>query len=146
MFDITAIDISRDALNVATKNTVNLGAEIHLMVLDFLDEPAWQQLPGFDLIVSNPPYIKQSEDQLMSRNVLDFEPRQALFVPDHDPLLFYRKIAHFATTNLNPSGSIFLEINESLGRETTALFEKEGYKVELKKDLQGKDRMLKATQ
>lgn len=142
--DITAIDISNKALAVATKNALDLAADITFLMIDFLDETVWDQFSQFDMIISNPPYIKQSEEKEMLRNVLAFEPAMALFVPDNDPLVFYRKIARFAKKHLTPKGSIFLEINEAHGKETMRLYENEGYIVELKKDLQGKDRMLKA--
>jgi release factor glutamine methyltransferase len=141
--DITSIDVSEDALNVAKKNAAGLGTEIHFLHTDFLNEENWKQLPVFDIIVSNPPYIKQSEHSSMSKNVTAFEPSLALFVPDEDALLFYRKIALFAKTHLSKQGSVFLEINEALGKETAALYESEGYVVELRKDMQGKERMVK---
>jgi release factor glutamine methyltransferase len=142
--DITSIDVSEDALNVAKKNAAGLGTEIRFLHADFLKEENWKQLSVFDIIVSNPPYIKQSEHSSMSKHVTDFEPSLALFVPDEDALLFYRKIAQFAKTHLSKQGSVFLEINEALGKETVALYESEGYVVELRKDMQGKDRMVRA--
>jgi release factor glutamine methyltransferase len=142
--DITSIDVSEDALGVAKKNAVALETDIRFLSIDFLNEENWKQLPVFDIIVSNPPYIKQSEHSSMSKNVTAFEPSLALFVPDEDALLFYRKIAVFAKTHLAQGGFIFLEINEALGKETVALYESEGYTVELRKDMQGKDRMVRA--
>ena len=141
---VTAVDISNDALIVAKQNADSLQADIRLLNIDFLDETNWDQLPVFDIIVSNPPYIKQSEQSNMNKNVLDFEPLIALFVPDEDALLFYRKIAVFGKTHLAKQGYIFFEINEALGKEVCALLEANGYKVELRKDLQGKDRMVRA--
>lgn len=140
---VTAIDISEEALAVANQNAGTLQATVTFLSFNFLDEAVWDQLPTFDIIVSNPPYIKQSEHQTMARNVLDFEPAIALFVPDEDALLFYSKIAAFAKTNLTQGGSIFLEINEALGSEVAELYNNKDYDVELKKDLQGKDRMAK---
>jgi len=142
---ITSVDKSAGALAVASKNTAQLKADIQLQQLDFLDEANWKGLPVFDLIVSNPPYIKQSESGSMARHVTDFEPSLALFVPDEDALVFYRKIGLFAQTHLSAGGMLFFEINEALGNATTALLEQQGYQVALKKDLQGKDRMIKAT-
>jgi release factor glutamine methyltransferase len=141
---ITSVDKSAGALAVASKNTAQLKADIQLQQLDFLDEANWKGLPVFDLIVSNPPYIKQSESGSMARHVTDFEPSLALFVPDEDALVFYRKIGLFAQTHLSAGGMLFFEINEALGNATTALLEQQGYQVALKKDLQGKDRMIKA--
>lgn len=142
---ITAIDLSEDALIVARKNAATHQADITCKQLNFLDESLWYELPVFDLIVSNPPYIRQSEEKDMSENVLAYEPSLALFVPDEDALLFYRKIALFAKTHLAAGGNIFLEINEALGNEVVALYQNHGYQVALKKDLQGKDRMVKAS-
>ena len=141
---VTSIDVSGEALKVAGQNAETLNAEINFLQLDFLNEANWDQLPVFDLIVSNPPYIKQSEEANMSKNVLAFEPSLALFVPDEDALLFYRKIALFAKSHLSKQGFIFLEINEALGKEVTRLLESSGYEVELRKDMQGRDRMIKA--
>ncbi len=141
---VCSLEVSIDALSVATKNAATLEVEIDFRNIDFLNEALWNDLPVFDCIVSNPPYIKQSENKLMARNVLDFEPAIALFVPDEDALLFYRKIALFAKSHLAENGMIFLEINEALGKEVVALYESFGYVVELRKDLQGKDRMVKA--
>ena len=86
----------------------------------------------------------EKEKEAMSKNVLDFEPSIALFVPDKDPLLFYKKIASFGLTHLAPNGHIYVEINEALGKETSSMFKAAGYNAEIKKDLQGKDRMIKA--
>ena len=142
---ITSVDVSKEALQVAQQNAKTLEADIKLLQLDFLNEADWEQLPVFNLIVSNPPYIKRSEEKNMRRNVLDFEPAIALFVPDEDALLFYRKIALFAEKHLAKQGMIFLEINEALGKDVVSLYKNAGYTVELKKDLQGKDRMLRVT-
>jgi release factor glutamine methyltransferase len=141
--DITSIDVSEEALQVARQNAETLEADISLSNIDFLDEANWKQLAVFDLIVSNPPYIKHSEQKNMAKNVLDFEPAIALFVPDEDALLFYRKIAAFSKMHLTKGGSIFLEINEALGDEVSELYRQAGYDVELRKDLQGKNRMAK---
>lgn len=142
---VTAIDVSEAALRVARKNATDLTAEVLFQQTDFLDESQWLHLPVVDLIVSNPPYIKVAEQETMARHVLDFEPSLALFVPDEDALLFYRKIAQFGKTHLREGGAVFVEINEALGKETVNLFEQLGYTVMLRKDLQGKDRMIKAT-
>lgn len=142
---VTSVDVSKDALEVAQKNAHALQAAIELRQIDFLNGANWNQLPVFDMVVSNPPYIKQSEQASMAKHVLDFEPAIALFVPDEDPLIFYRKIAVFGNTHLTKGGSIFLEINEMLGKEVRQLFESAGYVTELKKDLQQKDRMLRVT-
>lgn len=140
---ITSIDVSNNAIEVAKRNAGN-DTTIDFLVIDFLDESQWITLPEFDIIVSNPPYIKLSESKDMNKNVVDFEPHLALFVPDNDALLFYRKIALFGKQHLKRSGKIYVEINEALGEAVSLLFLNENYTVELKKDLQGKDRMLKA--
>jgi len=142
---VMSIDVSKEALAVAQQNAASLQADINLLNIDFLDEANWDRLPVVDIIVSNPPYIKQSERITMSKNVLDFEPAIALFVPDEDALLFYRMIALFGKTHISKQGCIFLEINEGLGKEVVELYETYGYKVELRKDLQGKDRMVRTS-
>ena len=141
---IVTIDVSEDALVVAKKNAAELNVEIELNQLNFLDETNWNELGIFDIIVSNPPYIKQSEIINMQPNVVANEPHIALFVADDDALVFYRKIAAFGKTHLTINGKIFVEINEALGNETISLFEEFGYRAELKKDMQGKNRMIVA--
>lgn len=140
---ITSIDVSNKAIEVAKRNAGD-DTTIDFLLIDFLNESQWKTLPEFDIIVSNPPYIKLSESENMNKNVIDFEPHLALFVPDNDALLFYRKIALFGKLHLKRSGEIYVEINEALGEAVSLLFLNENYTVELKKDLQGKDRMLKA--
>ena len=98
----------------------------------------------FDVIVSNPPYVRELEKQEIKKNVLDYEPHLALFVADDDALIFYRKIAAFGITHLKNDGVIFVEINQALGKETIDLFASFGYQCVLKKDMQGKDRMIVA--
>ncbi|OIQ97938.1 release factor glutamine methyltransferase [mine drainage metagenome] len=141
---ISSIDISKEALVVAKKNAGDLGIEINFFEFDFLNESRWAELSTFDLIISNPPYIKQSESKDMRKNVLDFEPHIALFVPDSDSLIFYKKLAAFGKEHLAEDGKIFAEINENSGEDVIKLFTNENYSVELKKDMRGKDRMLKA--
>lgn len=115
-------DISNDALAIACRQRVKLqGARPVLFQADVLQDPP-AGLPQFDIIVSNPPYIMEKEKAAMSRNVLDYEPACALFVPDDDPLKFYRAIDGWAGKMLRPGGRIFLEVNEALARETAALF------------------------
>lgn len=141
---ILSVDISEAALLIAQKNAIDLDADISLQRLDFLDETNWQQLGTFDIIVSNPPYIKQSESDVMSKHVTDYEPSLALFVADNSALIFYEKIAAFGKTHLNANGQIFVEINEALGKETVTMFQQNGYQTLLKQDLQCKDRMIQA--
>jgi release factor glutamine methyltransferase len=144
-WQVHALDISAAALQVASRNATAQGTAIVFHEADILNETGWPRLPQPDVIVSNPPYIRQSEQAQMQRNVLAFEPHLALFVPDTDALLFYREIARFALAHLNPGGLLFFEINEALGKHMITLLEELGFTgVELKQDLQGKDRMLKA--
>lgn len=141
---VTAVDVSDEALSVAKKNATDLGADVKFIQLDFQNPEEWMQLSQFDIIVSNPPYIPLAGKEKMNANVVDYEPHLALFVPDDDPLVFYRLLARFAKTHLNEQGYVFAEIHEDLGEAVLTLFRVEGYKAELKKDMQGKDRMVKA--
>lgn len=141
---ITAIDISNKALEIAQKNAQQLSVDISFKELNFLDNNTWKNLDSYDIIVSNPPYIKEKEQTNMFDNVLLHEPHLALFVPDNDGLVFYHHIAQFAKTHLKTSGSIWVEINELLGKETKELFEENGFKATINKDMQGKERMIKA--
>ncbi|MBL7725131.1 MAG: peptide chain release factor N(5)-glutamine methyltransferase [Chitinophagaceae bacterium] len=142
--EVWSCDVSEAALSVAKKNAITLGAEVNFLSLDFLDKNTWSQLPVFDIIVSNPPYVPVKDKETMQPNVLNYEPHTALFVPDNDALIFYKAIAEFGRDHLNKEGTIYLEIHEDLGGATSALFEEAGFKTELKKDIQGKDRILKA--
>jgi release factor glutamine methyltransferase len=141
---ITAIDISEATIAIAKKNAVANEVNIHFMRIDFLDEYSWQSLETYNYIVSNPPYIAQAESAEMEQNVLSYEPHLALFVADSDPLIFYRKIAAFGITHLKRNGVVFVELNQALGKETVELFSSFGYQCILKKDMQGKDRMIVA--
>lgn len=142
--DVWGCDISRDALHIADKNSKLLGIDIKLMELDFLNQGQRDALASFDILVSNPPYIPENEKNNMRPNVLNYEPATALFVPDDNALLFYSAIAGFGITHLKPGGKIYSEINETRGDETRAVFENAGYLTTMKKDMQGKDRMIKA--
>jgi len=144
-FEIWACDINDHVVNIARKNADELQALVDFVALDFLDAAQRRQLPQVDVIVSNPPYIPLRDKYGMKPNVLDFEPHTALFVPDNDPLVFYRAIAGFGKEKLYPGGLVFVEIHESSGKDTTELFRVEGYSVDLRKDMQGKDRMLKCS-
>ena len=142
---IWACDISPGALDVAKQNAASSGTDINFIQLDFLDKKQWQQLPCFDIIISNPPYVPEIDKNKMNSNVLQYEPSTALFVPDNDSLVFYKAIAAFGKTHLNKSGNIYTEIHESSGIVTMEIFQSAGYTAELKKDMQQKDRMIKAT-
>ncbi|CAN5445609.1 peptide chain release factor N(5)-glutamine methyltransferase [soil metagenome] len=141
--NITAIDISASALMVGKKNALDQQVTIDFKVLNFLFEDDWKQLPKFDIIVSNPPYIPENELVKMDKNVTGFEPHTALFVPEHSPLIFYEKIAAFGKTKLAPGGKIFMEIHEEFGEQTAALFTP-FYEVRIINDLFGKQRMITA--
>jgi release factor glutamine methyltransferase len=142
---ITSIDFCAKALTVARKNAQDIGVNINWKQLNFLDSQQWGALGLFDIIISNPPYIRKAEAASMHANVLSFEPHTALFVEDNDPLIFYRAIYDFCRNQLNKGGAVFLEINEGLGNETASLFNT-NYSVEIKKDMQNKERMIVAYQ
>lgn len=142
---VYALDVSADALHTAQQNAAKLNADVKFLHLDFLGRTNWERLPSCSVIVSNPPYVKESESAAMHERVKDHEPRTALFVPDEDALVFYTAIAAFGRQKLKPGGKIFTEINEALGLETCIVFQQAGYAdVQLKKDLQGKDRFVVA--
>ena len=143
---VSALDVSTEALEVAKKNAGGQQTDISFFEGDFLDSNTWHQLQNFDVIVSNPPYIKQQEAVDMAKNVLDYEPAIALFVTDEDALVFYKAIALFAQQHLYESGSVYVEINEALGEQVMKIFTTQDFaKIEMRKDLQGKDRMIKAS-
>ena len=143
--EVWACDISDQALNIARINADALQATIDFVPLNFLDPGQRRQLPNVDVIVSNPPYIPVHEKTSMNKNVEEYEPSTALFVPDDEPLIFYKTIAEFGQKKLNKGGRIYAEIHEALGEQTRELFLSQRYQIHLKKDLQGKDRMIKAT-
>jgi len=141
---ITGIDISDLALDIALQNSRALQADIQLVKGDILTDSFNFPDQSFDIIISNPPYITLAEKDAMHKNVVDNEPHIALFVSDEDPLLFYRHIVLFAKKYLKPMGLLFLEINENLGNETLQLLSESNFSTELRKDIGGKDRMIKA--
>lgn len=141
--DTFAFDFSYEALEVAQKNADHNQAFVHFVEFDILSD-AWEGDP-FDIIVSNPPYVRELEKSQMKLNVLDYEPHLALFVPDENPLLFYEKIADFAKEHLTENGKLYFEINQYLGQETSEMLRDKGFKnVILKKDIYGNDRMILA--
>lgn len=142
---VSAIDVSKEALQTAKENAIDNDTKIDFTQLDFLDELSWEGLPKFDIIVSNPPYIPVNEKEKLDKNVTLFEPHSALFVPDNSPLLFYEKIAAFAKKHLKTGGKIYVETHEEFANATVNVFQKHFTKVELKQDLSGKNRMVKAT-
>ena len=137
---VTAIDISEGALQVARTNAKRNKAVIELIQQDILQ--VGDLAAYFDIIVSNPPYVREQEKQEIHPNVLEHEPALALFVPDDNPLLFYDKIATIATHNLAPQGRLFFEINQYLGDPMCQMLQQKGFYTELRKDLNGNDRMI----
>lgn len=144
--DVTAVDVSEKALEVARKNAETNEVNVTFIKDDILNPQNRDLLNGqFDIIVSNPPYVCESEKSEMRANVLDYEPSTALFVSDNDPLIFYRKILEFAQKALKPSGEIWFEINEKFGKETAELCHSEGFKnVEIIRDFRERERILRA--
>jgi release factor glutamine methyltransferase len=142
--EVWGCDVSDEALGIARRNGSELDLRADFVGLDFLDEEQQKQLPTVDIIVSNPPYIPVKARDTMEQNVIGHEPHGALFVPDNDPFLFYKAIARFAGKRLYDNGSIYTEIHEDYGNEVVQVFGKEGFDVILRKDMQGKDRMIKA--
>lgn len=140
---VTAVDISKQALNVANENNKQLGLDVEFQELDILKPfPIPEQ---YDIIVSNPPYVMQSEQQEMQDNVLLYEPSLALFVSDSNPLIFYKSIVQIALTNLKHNGKLYLEINPKLCRQTLSLLSCSKFKAEIKKDIFNKERFIIAT-
>lgn len=141
--NVNAWDISSEALAVAQRNNRSNGTGVTFSRVDILNHTP--QGEKFDIIVSNPPYIKELEKAEMEPNVLNWEPHTALFVPNDDPLLFYRTIATKGLSMLTPGGRLYFEINRAHGEETTAMLRTLGYTgIELRKDIAGNDRMIKA--
>lgn len=140
--EVSTLDVSASAIDVAKQNAQQNDVEVNFIAADIL---TFQSKEKFDVIVSNPPYIRNLEKNEMHDNVLLHEPHLALFVSDENPLIFYKAIADFAQTNLKPNGQLFFEINEYLGKETVDMLNSKGFiNIELRKDMQGKDRMIKA--
>ena len=138
--NVHALDVSAAAISVAKENSIKNNVEINFMELDFLSEQNFIQLEKYDLIISNPPYIPN--DETLDDNVTKYEPHLALFVPENDALIFYKKIVVFAENHLEYDGKIMLEVHENLAKETAALFSNNNYEVKIKEDMQGKERML----
>jgi release factor glutamine methyltransferase len=142
---ITAIDISAEAIEVATINAAKYNAPIQFKTFDFLNEARWPEMGNYDIIISNPPYIADIEKESMAGHVLNFEPHTALFVRDNDPLIFYSALANFGNKYLHKDGALFVEINQALGIQAQDVFEQKNYTTLLKKDLFENDRMIEAT-
>lgn len=136
-----AIDISPKALNIAKQNADKNKAEIDFIQSNILDKDSWDNLPSnLDIIVSNPPYVRNSEKKLMKRNVLEYEPKKALFVDDTNPLVFYDSIAQLSTKKLNKNGELWFEINEYLADDLVKLMKPFFENIEIIKDFRDKNR------
>ena len=138
---IFGIEYSLDALNVARINSKNLKTRIELYRFNFLDRTLWSHLGMFDIIVSNPPYVSNDDRGILADNVLKYEPEMALFAESEDPLIFYSAIEDFAQSHLTNNGHIYFELNEFRVVDITEIFD--GYKLEIRNDLQGTPRMMK---
>jgi release factor glutamine methyltransferase len=140
---VFACDVSPVCLKTAKENAELSKSELTVIEYDILNNLPEREFPEFDIIVSNPPYVRDSERALMEKNVVAFEPGLALFVPDNDPLVFYFRIASFAAKNLKNGGRLYFEINEVFGEEICKALQKIGFtNIDLRKDINGKDRMV----
>jgi len=141
---VYAVDLEPEALELARENAASLGASVEFVLADFLHENP--DLPPLDALISNPPYVPENDLATLENRVKSFEPLTALLVPDHNPLLFYERIATWAPGQLKPGGQVFLEIYHTAGPSVMNLFRGPHWsQVSIKKDLQGKDRMIKAS-
>lgn len=138
-------DISEKALKLAGMNAETNRSDVHFQKVDILNPDPVTVQGHWDVIVSNPPYVLTEESVQMEKNVVAFEPHLALFVPDHDPLIFFRAIAGFAVNHLHPGGRLYFEINEKLAQQTARLLDENGFShILVRRDLQGKERMVRA--
>ena len=143
--EVWGCDISEEALNVARRNGSALDIRVDFQGLDFLDASQQKLLPTVDIIVSNPPYVPAKDKEQMHPNVLNYEPHTALFVADDNALVFYEALAQFAKKRLYENGTIYMEIHEGLANEVSHLFNRHDYRnIQIRKDMQGRDRMVKA--
>ena len=143
--EVWGTDLSQEALRVASENGRKNSLQVNWNEMDLLSSHSLEESQLFDLVVSNPPYVMNSEREMMARNVTEFEQESALFVADDDPLIFYSAIASFCRIHLADRGEIWVEINEQLGSETASLFKKEGFsKVHILRDIHEKDRYINA--
>jgi len=142
---VTTLDISEGALKIAACNAKRLNVKINFILADILNLDVLNALSTYDVIVSNPPYVLDSDKELMSSNVVDYEPHLALFVPNNDALKYYSKITEIASRVLNPGGILYFEIHELKALEVKHLLKNKGFSsIEIRQDMQGKDRMIKA--
>jgi release factor glutamine methyltransferase len=142
---VLACDISPICMETAQRNTRLNSVNVSVIEYDILKSSPEYPFPELDVIVSNPPYVRETEKLVMEKNVLEFEPGLALFVPDDEPLLFYEPIADFAILHLKAGGRLYFEINEAFGNACSEMLQEKGFSgIELKKDINGKDRMIGA--
>lgn len=142
---VAACDISEGALEIARENARSAGTDVSFFRQDILDTQLWPTLKEYDVIVSNPPYIPATEAETMEQHVTAFEPHQALFVPDQNPLLFYKAVAEIGRLKLKPGGAVYCEIHRDFPEATKTVFTEAGYThIELRKDMQDNWRMIKA--
>jgi release factor glutamine methyltransferase len=145
-FKVSAIDISEDALKTAKENADLNQVDVEFIKADILNVKSEIEIPNSEIIISNPPYVTLKDKTQMHQNVTDFEPHTALFVPEDDSLIFYKAVADFAIRNLAQNGLLFLETNESFGKEIVELLADKGFRgIELRKDMSGRDRMVMAS-
>jgi len=144
---VTTVDVSKKAQQIAFENAKLNDVSINFVISDALQTEKLKsdlKHQKYDVIVSNPPYVRNLEKQEIKKNVLQYEPHLALFVADNEALIFYEKIGEYALKNLKPNGQLFFEINQYLGKETVSLLQELGFKnIELRKDLSGNDRMIR---
>ena len=140
--EIFAVDVSEEALHVARQNAKGTNVHIKFIQLDFLNENYWAALPSFNIIVSNPPYIPENEKNQLAKNVVSHEPHLALFVPDEDPFIFYKKMAMFAGSHLKENGKIFAEVHEDYAKKVQQIFAEKDFKTKIKKDIYERERMI----
>jgi release factor glutamine methyltransferase len=142
---VSAIDYSHSAVEIAKDNAMSNDCDISFTPSDILDEKGWVHLGNYDIIVSNPPYVTEGEKKLLHQNIIGFEPEMALFVPDNDPLIFYKAILNFSASSLTPGGFIYFEFNELFGKEIKQLIISAGFeRVSILLDFQGKERFARA--
>lgn len=142
---ITAMDISSAALEIAAQNAIEHNVEINFIESDFLQENNWQKFGKYDILISNPPYIPGGKSSTLNENVLKYEPHIALFSPDENPLVFYRKTAHFAKEHLTGNGKVFLETHWDNAHTVADIFIENGFDANVLKDMSGNDRIVIAT-
>lgn len=143
--EVTSMDISPEAIKIARRNAAEQKVETVFYCMDFLDREGWTSMKKFDVVVSNPPYIPINEKERLSKNVVDFEPGEALFVPEKEALLFYIAIEEFSKTHLHPQGKIYLEVHEDFAKAVQQHFSKRKWNATILRDMYGKERIVTAT-